>query len=248
MTVESSPDQRRRMKAESLSCAKCDRSFTMTVRRHHCRACYKSFCDACSPFKIAITWGEHEKKGKVRLCVECASPRILGCSSVPTSGGEVIIRGHLFGEHDPGSVLYVRVNGEECRGVRRLAVDAAGIGNLRCSVPAGTGTENSLSVSLKTSTDDQLEGTAKFAYDPPSHLRAMSKMPTKGGWLVITGQNFGAELSCIKANCRDRDIREVELKQLHKQLRLRIPPGSGQKVALNLIERILCVWSFFVSF
>jgi hypothetical protein len=215
-------------RAESSSCSGCSRAFTLTTRRHHCRACGKSFCDACSPYKIIIPWHEQAKQAKSRVCVECASPRILGCSSVPTSGGEVIIRGYMFG--DSFSTPSVLVNGETCRGVRRLPSDGAGISNLRCSVPAGTGIGNSLKVSAKGPGGEILSGTGMFTYDPPVNLKAMSSLSTKGGWLVVTGQNLGPKISDVRVTCFDRQINEVELKQPHKRLRMRIPPGSGEQV------------------
>ena len=43
------------------SCITCNRKFTVTRRRHHCRICGFIFCDECSLFKIH----------KFRACGEC---------------------------------------------------------------------------------------------------------------------------------------------------------------------------------
>ena len=36
-------------------CLRCDKKFTVTLRRHHCRECGGIFCDACSSRKLIIS-------------------------------------------------------------------------------------------------------------------------------------------------------------------------------------------------
>ena len=130
---------------KSDSCAKCSQAFSMTVRRHHCRGCGCSVCDSCSPFRVIVPWQtEQKKQSKVRVCKVCASPRILSCSSVPTTGGEVIVRGYMLGaKSEPPAVI---ANGEHCRGVRYLPGERDGVSTLRCSVSAGIGARNTLEI------------------------------------------------------------------------------------------------------
>jgi hypothetical protein len=74
-----------------------------------------------------------------------------------------------------------------------------------------------------------------FAYEPPSDLKTTSKASTKGGWLIITGQNLGPDLGETSIHCCDRPIKEIELKQPHKRLRVRIPPGCGRQIPLRIL-------------
>lgn len=52
----------------SNTCLVCQIEFTMTRRRHHCRACGQLLCDACTPHK-ALLPGLGPKK--VRICRAC---------------------------------------------------------------------------------------------------------------------------------------------------------------------------------
>lgn len=70
----------------SNSCGSCHKEFGLVVRRHHCRACGKQFCERCSHKKLPIPLaymvrkpGEHIKASEeavgaaksVRVCLPC---------------------------------------------------------------------------------------------------------------------------------------------------------------------------------
>eukprot|EP00053_Salpingoeca_punica_P026911 m.22237 g.22237 ORF g.22237 m.22237 type:complete len:314 (+) comp9173_c0_seq1:90-1031(+) len=51
-------------------CAACNKSFTITRRRHHCRGCGGVFCDDCSTKRKELPEG-FKLKGKQRVCDNC---------------------------------------------------------------------------------------------------------------------------------------------------------------------------------
>ena len=69
------------------SCSGCGSTFTLMLRRHHCRCCGALFCDACSRHRtIAPGWGFD---APVRTCDECHA---LEVRHLP-----VLLAGHAFG-------------------------------------------------------------------------------------------------------------------------------------------------------
>ncbi|GMI58308.1 hypothetical protein ScalyP_jg8245 [Parmales sp. scaly parma] len=55
----------------TLSCEECSRSFTIVVRRHHCRRCGKCLCGTCCFEKVRLDEIDENKLHKV--CSPCAS-------------------------------------------------------------------------------------------------------------------------------------------------------------------------------
>ncbi|KAM9968230.1 hypothetical protein ACTFIW_002667 [Dictyostelium discoideum] len=53
------------------ACSNCYSPFTVTKRRHHCRCCYREFCDACSTKRIKIP--QFNYNDPVRVCEYCYS-------------------------------------------------------------------------------------------------------------------------------------------------------------------------------
>ncbi|KAK3856227.1 hypothetical protein Pcinc_037436 [Petrolisthes cinctipes] len=53
--------------SEAVSCQSCDKAFSVTVRRHHCRNCGQIFCHDCSSKQAPL---EANKKS-VRVCDSC---------------------------------------------------------------------------------------------------------------------------------------------------------------------------------
>ena len=66
------------------NCTNCNRSFTLTNRKHHCRCCGKIFCNACSNYYVMtpktieipiqnkyFTYNYFMENGKNRVCVDC---------------------------------------------------------------------------------------------------------------------------------------------------------------------------------
>lgn len=54
---------------ETDCCLKCQKEFTMTFRRHHCRNCGLIFCALCTP--QAITLPDKGYRESVRVCEAC---------------------------------------------------------------------------------------------------------------------------------------------------------------------------------
>merc|ERR1712048_388337 len=50
-------------------CNLCEKKFTLTTRRHHCRHCGHIFCSSCTSNQKAIP--KLDIKGKVRVCDTC---------------------------------------------------------------------------------------------------------------------------------------------------------------------------------
>jgi hypothetical protein len=55
--------------AEVKACNLCQRSFTLTVRRHHCRKCGGIVCDTCSESRLFME-GSVNKKRACDACVQ----------------------------------------------------------------------------------------------------------------------------------------------------------------------------------
>lgn len=56
--------------ATAAACNACQENFTVTRRRHHCRACGKIFCADCSAFKVELP-AQFEYTGPERVCNAC---------------------------------------------------------------------------------------------------------------------------------------------------------------------------------
>jgi hypothetical protein len=64
----------------SSNCTICQAAFTVLIRRHHCRACGKLICDACSEKKVLpqqsvlqslILSGSPASRKPRRVCTPC---------------------------------------------------------------------------------------------------------------------------------------------------------------------------------
>lgn len=53
--------------SEAINCHACDKPFTLTNRKHHCRQCGQIFCAPCSSFTAKIA----SFKNPVRVCNVC---------------------------------------------------------------------------------------------------------------------------------------------------------------------------------
>ena len=60
------------LNASAAICMHCDRAWSLTNRRHHCRACGDCICNRCSPQKVVLPnlRGNHGKSH--RVCNVCA--------------------------------------------------------------------------------------------------------------------------------------------------------------------------------
>ena len=85
---------------EASQCCCCSQDFSITVRRHHCRACGRCVCGSCSGSKMKVAGYE----GEERVCDECferAKPSaaakacravllLLGCVESPEADQEQV--------------------------------------------------------------------------------------------------------------------------------------------------------------
>lgn len=55
------------------ACAKCEKPFTLTNRRHHCRVCGDIFCHACSRTRMVLATSPGEIPRRQRVCDPCAT-------------------------------------------------------------------------------------------------------------------------------------------------------------------------------
>nr|CAD7573943.1 unnamed protein product [Timema californicum] len=53
--------------SDAARCIKCEKVFTLLIRRHHCRNCFKIYCNECSAKTAAV---ESDRK-PVRVCDSC---------------------------------------------------------------------------------------------------------------------------------------------------------------------------------
>ena len=57
---------------DSPNCTLCKKAFSLTFRRHHCRACGKIFCAKCSSLEALLPPQYHYQNGMERVCDECS--------------------------------------------------------------------------------------------------------------------------------------------------------------------------------
>eukprot|EP00755_Sulcionema_specki_P028643 Sspe_Gene.90366::Locus_61931_Transcript_1_1_Confidence_1.000_Length_1162::g.90366::m.90366 len=79
--METAPEQNRPLMVDSKSvtnCMSCEVSFTLTVRRHHCRVCGQVFCNKCCGTKLHIPSLGYKKPQ--RICTKCRekAPELVG--------------------------------------------------------------------------------------------------------------------------------------------------------------------------
>ena len=68
---------------ESDTCLLCRVAFSMRIRRHHCRVCYRLVCGNCSPHTVELNSSE----GPARVCNECFLKLGQGKNSSGVSSG-----------------------------------------------------------------------------------------------------------------------------------------------------------------
>ena len=88
---------------EKADCTNCHKEFSVTVRRHHCRACGEIFCHDCSSMCVIIPRGRiisknmrfpnDDWKTPLRTCTNCAVS--LGHKPPPTLGSQRYVDGSL---------------------------------------------------------------------------------------------------------------------------------------------------------
>jgi hypothetical protein len=72
--------------ANACSSASCHTKFTIIVRRHHCRACGRIFCQSCSNFWVSVCKSGAAQKAKQRVCTGCYKALLLVNPSAAAAG------------------------------------------------------------------------------------------------------------------------------------------------------------------
>jgi len=67
----------------ATTCYLCSKTFTMFLRRHHCRICGHIFCQNCSKYQVVLTTADGKVSKKVRACEVCKDAPVL--PELPTS-------------------------------------------------------------------------------------------------------------------------------------------------------------------
>ncbi len=57
--------------SEHAKCQRCGVKFTLTTRRHHCRACGRVLCSKCAPQSQTLTLAHLKYNEPVRVCHDC---------------------------------------------------------------------------------------------------------------------------------------------------------------------------------
>ncbi|GBO05004.1 FYVE, RhoGEF and PH domain-containing protein 6 [Araneus ventricosus] len=89
--------------ARVTMCQLCTSEFTVTFRRHHCRACGKVICSVCSSNRIPLAYLGGNKV--YRVCDECYSKLGTETGSTPENGEtdsdnqQIAVKPHLRTEH-----------------------------------------------------------------------------------------------------------------------------------------------------
>ena len=67
METARAQDRRWTDDSQVTGCQGCDKEFTLTVRKHHCRVCGQIFCKDCSARTATLP----SSKKPVRVCEPC---------------------------------------------------------------------------------------------------------------------------------------------------------------------------------
>lgn len=51
---ERQTDKEWQKSSSATSCTKCQKKFSLTTRKHHCRECGKIYCSKCSAFQVVV--------------------------------------------------------------------------------------------------------------------------------------------------------------------------------------------------
>lgn len=237
-------------------CGICARPFTAGNRVHHCRHCGGAFCNEHSRARVApahLPRVELEAAGlapdaPVRACDRCALPIATTVTSVPTSGGRVLLMGGCLGTRELAlaggvSVRLVAPAGSKNARGQRLAVriDTA---HTRISfvAPPGCG-EREASVTV-----DGRETRFVYRHDPPVLLGlaapgGVATPCTEGGVITLRGFNLGdaAALAAGKVSValtsgpgQAVSVPVLRVMQQHTALLVQLPPASCPHASLSV--------------
>ncbi|CAN0036426.1 unnamed protein product, partial [Phaeothamnion confervicola] len=101
--------------SSSSSCVLCDMPFTLTNRRHHCRACFMLVCSKCSARTYKLGDSSKGRTTQQRVCEACfasldatrqvettTSASAATASGSPTTQRSVLFMVHVLEARGPG--------------------------------------------------------------------------------------------------------------------------------------------------
>lgn len=145
---------------------------------------------------------------------------VLSLVSLSSTSGElVVITGDNLGYH--GSVVTVTINGSPC--LSPLVINS---NEITCSAPPGAGQNLVLAVTVA----NQVVSSPTFAYAGPA-ISSISQVGTAGGVIMITGTNFGTDLSQINVTLGGQSCASLVLTTAHITLSCNVTSGVGSLVA-----------------
>ena len=173
--------------------------------------------------------------------VSYAAPSILRTAPLATDGGEVVLMGENLGTAADAAagLLAVTFDGVPATGVTTTQDHK----KVKCLAPPGLGTAR-IQVTLGSQTSAEYE--ALFA-PPTVHSLDPPDMDPAGGFMTITGQNFGAAEDRVQVLLPEvgGQMVSVELLEAHRALRVKVPPiPSGWEQGLPLRMRVVVAGVF----
>ncbi|PRP75339.1 hypothetical protein PROFUN_05650 [Planoprotostelium fungivorum] len=145
-----------------------------------------------------------------------AAPLVTSVSSVPTTGGASTILGNFLNYAYP----IVTIGGVY------VNVTSVSMTSVTIMVPPGTG-----NTSLTVNVNDQ-STTTTISYQPPTITNFTGNFNTTGGNIIITGTNFGTDVSFISVTLGGIDCHVISLPSAHTVLNVNAPPGTGNRTLL----------------
>ncbi|PRP80163.1 cell surface receptor IPT/TIG domain-containing protein [Planoprotostelium fungivorum] len=133
-------------------------------------------------------------------------PHIILVSSPPTLGGRIIIQGNNLGNNEDG--ITIMANNASCTSVQVIHAGSS----VACTVTAGTGLG---SMTIKVG---NLQSTGTFLYRAPT----IQKASITGRDIIISGNNFGDDITKMNVKVADQDYDDITLLAPHKRISVKI--------------------------
>ncbi|KAH3766163.1 protein serine/threonine kinase [Pelomyxa schiedti] len=175
------------------------------------------------PYAVqVITPSTSKNQSVTQFVFTYLSPVIFWSTPTDTTGENVTtISGTGFGPL--GTNIAVYIGGQSCNKARVVSPHS----QITCYPPAGYGSQKSLVVVVPANSDGSQNASAFFSYNLPLVISATSS-PTDGSIpTVITGYNFGPDVTAIDVTISGAECTNISLLVPHKQLSCYPPAGAG---------------------
>ncbi len=173
--------------------------------------------------------------------VSYAAPSILRTAPLSTEGGEVVLMGENLGTaaDAAGGLLAVTFDGVPATSVATTQDHK----KVKCLAPPGLGTAR-----IQVTLGGQASAEYEALFAPPTvHSLDPPDMDVGGGYMTITGQNFGAAEDRVQVLLPEvgGQMVSVELVEAHRTLRVQVPPiPSGWEQGMPLRMRVVVAGVF----